>query len=46
MNHPITIRRSTPSDREALARLAALDSGHAPDGDAMGRLPIPRAGTT
>lgn len=35
MNHPITIRRSTPSDQDAVARLAALDSGHAPEGDAM-----------
>jgi hypothetical protein len=35
MNHPITIRRYTPGDQEAVARLAALDSGHVPVGDAM-----------
>jgi hypothetical protein len=35
MNHPITIRRSTTGDAPAVARIAALDSGHAPEGDAM-----------
>jgi hypothetical protein len=35
MNHPITIRRSTTGDAAAVARIAALDSGHAPEGDAM-----------
>jgi hypothetical protein len=35
MNNPITIRRSTPCDAAAVARIAALDSGHAPDGEAM-----------
>jgi hypothetical protein len=35
MNNPITIRRSTPCDTAAVARIAALDSGHVPDGDAM-----------
>jgi hypothetical protein len=35
MNHPITIRRSTTGDEAAVARIAALDSGRAPEGDAM-----------
>jgi hypothetical protein len=35
MNHPITIRRSTTGDAAAVARIAVLDSGHAPEGDAM-----------
>jgi hypothetical protein len=35
MNHPITIRRSTTGDEAAVARVAALDSGRAPEGDAM-----------
>jgi hypothetical protein len=35
MNHPITIRRSTTGDAAAVARIAALDSGHAPEGDAL-----------
>jgi hypothetical protein len=35
MNHPITIRRSTTGDAAAVAWIAALDSGHAPEGDAM-----------
>jgi hypothetical protein len=35
MNHSITIRRSTHGDEVAVARIAALDSGSAPDGDAM-----------
>jgi hypothetical protein len=35
MNHPITIRRSTTGDEAAVARIAALDSGSAPKGDAM-----------
>jgi hypothetical protein len=35
MNHPITIRRSTAGDAPAVARIAALDSGHAPEGDAL-----------
>ena len=35
MNNPITIRRSASGDAAALARIAALDSGHAPEGDAM-----------
>ena len=35
MNNAITIRRSTTGDAAAVARIAALDSGRAPDGDAM-----------
>jgi hypothetical protein len=35
MNNSITIRRSTTGDAAAVARIAALDSGHAPEGDAM-----------
>jgi hypothetical protein len=35
MNNPITIRRSTSGDAAAVARIAALDSGRAPEGDAM-----------
>jgi mannose-6-phosphate isomerase-like protein (cupin superfamily) len=35
MNNPITIRRSTTGDAAAGARIAALDSGHIPQGDAM-----------
>jgi hypothetical protein len=35
MNHPITIRRSTTGDEAVLARIAALDGGSAPEGDAM-----------
>jgi hypothetical protein len=35
MNHPITIRRSATGDEAAIARIAALDSGSAPEGDVM-----------
>ena len=35
MNHPITIRRSTTGDAAAVARIAGLDSGRAPEGDAL-----------
>jgi hypothetical protein len=35
MNHPITIRRSTTGDEAAVARIAALDSGSAPERGAM-----------
>jgi hypothetical protein len=35
MNHPITIRRSTAGDAAAVARIAALDSARAPEGDAL-----------
>jgi hypothetical protein len=35
MNHPITIRRSTTGDEAAVARIAALDSGSVPEGEAM-----------
>jgi hypothetical protein len=35
MNNPITIRRSTTGDAAAVARIAALDSGRAPEGDSM-----------
>jgi hypothetical protein len=35
MNNAITIRRSTTGDAAAVARIAALDSGNAPGGDAM-----------
>ncbi len=35
MNHPITIRRSTTGDEAAVARIAALDSGSAPEGEVM-----------
>jgi hypothetical protein len=35
MNRPITIRRSTTGDAPAVARIAALDSGHALEGDAL-----------
>ena len=35
MNNPITIRRSTTGDDDDVARIAALDSGRAPGGDAM-----------
>jgi hypothetical protein len=35
MNNPITIRRSTTGDDAAVARIAALDSGRAPEGDSM-----------
>jgi hypothetical protein len=35
MNNPITIRRSTTGDAAAVARIAALDSGHAPEGGSM-----------
>jgi hypothetical protein len=35
MNNPITIRRSRTGDAAAVARIAALDSGRAPEGDAM-----------
>jgi hypothetical protein len=35
MNHSITIRRSTTADEAAVDRIAALDSGHAPEGDAL-----------
>ena len=33
--HPITLRPSTPADREALALRAALDSAPPPPGDAL-----------
>lgn len=32
---PVTIRRSVPADRRAVARLAALDSARVPEGDAV-----------
>jgi hypothetical protein len=35
MNHPITIRRSTTGDAAAVARIAALDSARAPEGDVL-----------
>jgi hypothetical protein len=35
MNTSITIRRSTAGDAAAVARIAALDSGRAPEGDAL-----------
>jgi hypothetical protein len=35
MTNAITIRRSTTGDAAAVARIAALDSGRAPEGDAM-----------
>jgi hypothetical protein len=35
MNNAITIRRSTTGDAAAVARIAALDSARAPEGDAM-----------
>lgn len=35
MNNPITIRRSTTGDAAAVARIAALDSGRAPEGDVL-----------
>jgi hypothetical protein len=35
MNHSITIRRSTTADEAAVRGIAALDSGHAPAGDAL-----------
>jgi hypothetical protein len=35
MNNAITIRRSTARDAAEIIRIAALDSGHAPEGDAM-----------
>jgi hypothetical protein len=35
MNHSITIRRSTTADEAAVRRIAALDSGHAPAGNAL-----------
>jgi hypothetical protein len=35
MNNSITIRRSTACDAAEIARIAALDSGHAPAGDSM-----------
>ena len=35
MNTSITIRRSTAGDAAAVARIAALDSGRAPEGDAV-----------
>jgi hypothetical protein len=35
MNQPITIRRSTATDRTAMLELAALDSRRAPHGDAL-----------
>jgi hypothetical protein len=35
MTDSITIRRSTTDDREAIRRVAALDSGRAPEGDAI-----------
>lgn len=35
MDHTVTIRRSTPGDAAAIGRIAALDSGHAPEGDSL-----------
>jgi hypothetical protein len=35
MHKAITIRRSTTGDASAVARIAALDSRRAPEGDAM-----------
>lgn len=35
MNSPITIRRSSTGDAPGVALIAALDSGSAPEGDAM-----------
>jgi hypothetical protein len=35
MNNAITIRRSTAGDAAAVARIAALDSGRAPEGDSL-----------
>jgi len=35
MNDSITIRRATAADSEAIDRVAALDSGRPPDGDAL-----------
>src|ERR687892_2497491 len=35
MTNSITIRRSTTGDATAVARIAALDSGRAPEGDAL-----------
>jgi hypothetical protein len=35
MNNSITIRRSAAGDAADIARIAALDSGHAPEGEAM-----------
>jgi hypothetical protein len=35
MDHAITIRQATEQDRAAIARLAALDEGAAPRGDAL-----------
>jgi hypothetical protein len=35
MNNPITIRRSTTGDAAAVARIAGLDSGRAPEGEAL-----------
>jgi hypothetical protein len=35
MNNSITIRRSTAFDAPDIARIAALDSAQAPEGDAM-----------
>jgi len=35
MPESITIRRATAEDREAIRRVAALDSGEAPKGESM-----------
>jgi hypothetical protein len=35
MTPTITIRRATPADADAIRRIAALDSGRAPEGDAL-----------
>ena len=35
MNESITIRRSTVCDHDAIDRVAALDSGRAPEGNAL-----------
>ena len=35
MNESITIRRRTDADTQAIERVAALDSGRAPEGDAL-----------
>jgi hypothetical protein len=35
MDHTVTIRRSKPGDATAIGRIAALDSGRAPAGEAL-----------
>ena len=35
MNESITIRRRTDADTQAIERVAALDSGRVPEGDAL-----------